>query len=422
VGWGIITVIDLIIFILGIPAYFALLHSICATNHPSMCHVGRITPGNAQALMHLGISREAYITYIITITLLASLVSLTVGVIIFWRKSQESIGLLVSLLLITFGCSGGTLELAAALSAVYSDWVVVQIVSKAAFIVYPAFGVFFCIFPDGRFVPRWSWLLLGLWIISLVPFNVPADSPFSFGNWSPALFAALLLLTWGSGFGIQIYRYRYVSRPEQRQQTKWFVFGCTIGMGLFLLYNVIAGLVPAFNQPDSLYQLASATVTVFGFLSIPLALGIAILRSRLWDIDVIIRRTLVYGGLSGTLALLYIGLVFVLQFLLRGLIHQDSTIAIVASTLVIVALFQPIRHGLQEVIERRFYRSKYDAARVVAAFGSTLREEVDLVTLSEHLVAVVQETMQPTHVSLWLVRREPRPARQVEGERIFLQL
>src|SRR5262249_53761007 len=157
----------------------------------------------------------------------------------------------------------------------------------------------------------------------------------------------------------------------------------TIPMGLFLLYNVIAGLVPAFNQPDSLYQLANATMTVFGFLSIPLALGIAILHSHLWDIDVIIRRTLIYSGLSGTLALLYVGLVSALQFLLRGLTHQDPSIPLVPPTLVIVAPSQPLRHGLQQFIARRFYRRKYDAARIVSAFSSTLRNEVDLDTLSE---------------------------------------
>src|SRR5262249_28960616 len=104
VGWGTVILIDLIIFVLDIPAYFARLHSICPTNRPDMCPVGRVTPGNAQALAHLSISLDAYIAYILTITLLASLISLTVGTIIFWRKSQESIGLLVSLLLITFGC------------------------------------------------------------------------------------------------------------------------------------------------------------------------------------------------------------------------------------------------------------------------------------------------------------------------------
>jgi hypothetical protein len=409
VGWIILTLINLLIFVLGIPAYFALLHRICTSANFITCYRGSITPGNALALTHLGISREVYIAYILTITLLASLVFLTVGALIFWRKSQELIGLLVSLLLITFGCCGSTLELVGALSAAYPDWVVVQIISKVAFIIYPAIGLFFCLFPDGRFVPRWSWLLIGLWILSVFPFNAPADSPFSVGNWPPVLFAALFLLTWGNGLGVQIYRYRYVSRPEQRQQTKWFVFACTIAIGLLILYVTIQGLVPAFNQPDSLYQLANTTVTVFVFLSIPLALGIAILRYRLWDIDILIRRTLVYGTLTVILTGVYVGLVIGLQALLRGIISQDNSVAIVISTLAIYILFQPLRRSIQRIIDRRFYRSKYDAAKTVAAFSATLRQEVDLEQLREQLLDVVQETMQPAHVSLWL--RPPDPSR-----------
>jgi hypothetical protein len=139
-------------------------------------------------------------------------------------------------------------------------------------------------------------------------------------------------------------------------------------------------------------------------LLIPLSFGIAILRYRLYDIDIIINRTLVYGSLTALLALLYIGLIVALQALvgaLTGTLSQQPLV-IVTSTLVIAALFQPLRRGIQNIIDRRFYRRKYDAARTVAEFDATLRNEVDLQQLSEHLVAVVQETMQPAHISLWL--------------------
>jgi hypothetical protein len=137
------------------------------------------------------------------------------------------------------------------------------------------------------------------------------------------------------------------------------------------------------------------------------AIGIAILRYRLWDIDVIINRTLVYGSLTILLVGLYVGLILALQVLVRAVTGNISQqpLVLVASTLVIAALFQPLRRRIQNVIDRRFYRRKYDARRTIANFSATLRGEVDLTELSERLVAVVEETMQPAHVSLWL--RQP---------------
>ena len=215
---------------------------------------------------------------------------------------------------------------------------------------------------------------------------------------------------WGRSYGVvlgigvfaQIYRYRRVSDPIQRQQSKWVVYGFTGAIVAFLTL-VVGGL----TLPSSLVQsplsplLIQPAYYVF-MLLIPLSIGMAILRSRLWDIDVLINRTLVYGMLTALLALVYVGLVLALQFLLGGVIHQNNDISIVGSTLAIAALFQPLRRGVQRVIDRRFYRRKYDAARTLTAFKATLRNEVDLNQLSEQLVAVVQETMQPAHISLWL--------------------
>ena len=207
--------------------------------------------------------------------------------------------------------------------------------------------------------------------------------------------------------GFLTYRYLRVFRYAQQQQAKWLLFGFGGLLVLVLLYGLLGSLVPSLAAPDSLYQLANGTFTAVVFLFVPLSVAIAILRFRLWDIDILIRRTLVYSTLTVILALLYVGLVFALGGVLRSFFgQQQHNPVIVASTLVIAALFQPLRHGVQRVIDRRFYRRKYDAARTLEAFSATLRNEVDLATLKEHLVAVVQETMQPTHISLWLRKDE----------------
>jgi hypothetical protein len=133
-----------------------------------------------------------------------------------------------------------------------------------------------------------------------------------------------------------------------------------------------------------------------------MAVGIAILRYRLYDIDIIINRTLVYGAITASLALVYLGGVVSLQFLFRVLAGGNSQLAVVASTLAIAALFNPLRKHIQDFIDRRFYRKKYDAVRILAAFSARLRDETDLDTLNEDLASVVRETVQPEHVSLWL--------------------
>jgi hypothetical protein len=183
------------------------------------------------------------------------------------------------------------------------------------------------------------------------------------------------------------------ARGVERQQLKWFAYGMILSI-LMLIVIVILIFSNVNGAPSTLFYLA--------VVCIPISAGIAMLRYRLYDIDVLINRTLVYGSLSALLALFYFGLIFALQSLFQGMFAQNNAVAIVVSTLVIAALFQPLRRRIQSIIDHRFYRRKYDAAKTVEAFSATLRNEVDLISLREHLLNVVQETMQPAHVSLWL--------------------
>jgi hypothetical protein len=247
-------------------------------------------------------------------------------------------------------------------------------------------------------------LFVVLWLVGAI-FN-EISGPYNIHIWPPLLNAAFQVLTYGGTLGLLIYRYVRVFSSSQRQQAKWLLFGFGGLFVLIILYDVIGSLVPGLGAPDSLYQLANGTITTIMFLFVPLSVSIAILRSRLWEIDLIIRRTLVYSSLTVILVLIYVGLVFIFGALLRNVLgQQENPLVIVASTLVVAALFQPLRHGIQRVIDRRFYRRKYNATKTVEVFSATLRTELDLSQLREHLLTIVQDTMQPEHVSLWL--RQP---------------
>jgi hypothetical protein len=178
------------------------------------------------------------------------------------------------------------------------------------------------------------------------------------------------------------------SRGTERQQLKWFLYA--------------AAPIVAFPAIDSLPVIVSGLLAGWVLVGLPVAIGIAVLRYRLYEIDIVINRTLVYGPLTAMLVLVYFGGVVGLQAALRTLTGQESTLAVVASTLAIAALFSPLRRRVQAFVDRRFYRKKYDAAKTLEAFSAKLRDETDLQALNEELVKVVGETMQPAHVSLWL--------------------
>ena len=272
--------------------------------------------------------------------------------------------------------------------------------------LFPCLAAFLLTFPNGRFNPRWSWLLILLWLGQFAFFMVSTTGIFADATYS--LLVGVVIVTWGSTLSIQVYRYMRVYTYSERQQTKWLVFGPASGLLLTSASTILSHLLPQLSRPDSPYQLLMNNLGgLLIFLPLSLSIGIALLRYRLYDIDRIINRTLVYGTLTLILTAVYVGLVIVLQALLRGVINEGSSVAIVISTLAIATLFQPLRHRLQKSIDRRFYRSKYDAAKIIEAFSARLRSEVDLEQLREELLAAVQETMQHAHVSLWVRPTEP---------------
>ncbi len=317
-----------------------------------------------------------------------ALVYFAVAAIIFWRKSDDWMALFVALMLVLMVPISTLPE--AILSLFLNMPVTRALLDVSFYLASASFVLFLFLFPNGRLWPRWTfWFIDGLllWLASW--FIVPASL------FLPNMGLLVILLIFV--FFVLIFRYQDVFTPIERQQTKWAV----AGMSIALLGVVIIPFMSAYDLRLVL-------------LLIPITIGIAVLRYRLYDIDVIIRRTLVYSTLTVILAVLYLGLVIGLESLVRLFTGQiaQSPLIIVASTLAMAALFGPLRSRIQRVIDRRFYRSKYDAAKMLASFSATLRNEVDLDQLREQVLLVVQEAMQPMHVSLWLKENGRQPQQQ----------
>jgi hypothetical protein len=386
---------SLTVFFADLPGYFAQLHTVCGA---SVCGLGQLTPASVLALQQVGLTVENFASFSVALSIICVLVWSAVGVIVAWRKSNDWMALLAAILLVTTGVAGQcalfVIQPTTPSVASSSPWFVPTLV--VIFLSIFLFPLFFLLFPDGRFVPGWMrWFLVpAMALAGGETFFLSFRAPYS--QWLYPVIIVAFVGTDAPGLFAQLYRYRYVSTPVQRQQTKWVV------LGLIEALPVVVGVLFLLLLPSGLFSLILKPVAYLVLLFAPLSFGIAILRYRLWDIDIIINRTLVYGTLTAILTVVYAGLIIGLQALLRGIISQDNSVAIVISTLSTWALFQPLRHRLQQIIDRRFYRSKYDAAKIIEAFSATLRSEVDLNQLHEHLVAVVQETMQPTCVSLWL--------------------
>ncbi len=401
VGWVTLVVLTLTIFFASLPVYIAQLQTPCAG---AACAFEQLTLEQAEMLKGFGLSASDYAAYTVALTLALVVICLVVSTLIVWRRSDDRMALFVAFMLVTLGPIIATNTVPTG----SSPW---QVPNEClSFLALALFVLVSLLFPSGRFVPSFTRWTLVVFLVGQVPSIFFPHTLFTLNTHASSLGYFMLVGEGAILVIVQLYRYRRVSSPLERQQTKWVVFGLAVPIVVFVGGTMLALIFPVLDDPNSLsgapYQLAVSALNTCTPLLIPLSFGFAMLRSRLWDIDVFINRTLVYGALTVSLTGVYVGLIIGLSALLRGIISQDNSVAIVLSTLAIWALFQPLRQRIQRLIDRRFYRSKYDAAKTVAAFSATLRQEVDLDQLREHLITVVQETMQPAQVSLWLRRPE----------------
>jgi hypothetical protein len=412
VAWILVAALALGLFIIGIPAEFTLLHVPCPT---ATCSTGQLSPSDLHALKGLGLSVGSFAAYTVAMDILFAAVCTVVALLIFWRRSDDRMGLLVSLAMLTFGTATFVFTMEA-LAARYPVWETPTYFLH--FLGAASFGMFLYLFPDGRFVPHWTrWVAL-IWIGWQLPRYFFPDwylnpSPYT---WHALINTAVWLGALGTAIYSQGYRYRRTASSAQRQQIKWVVFGISAALAVFVGISLLLGVVTGEStSPGALlaYLVGNTLIGYLAMLLIPTSIGFAVLRYHLFDIDLIINRTLVYVTLTVLLAVVYEGTIVVLQNVFRVLTGQESQVAVVASTLVIAAMFEPLRRRIQGLVDRRFYRRKYDAAKTLEAFSAELRQETDLDALSNDLVGVVRETMQPAHVSVWLrSASEPRARTQ----------
>ena len=386
-AWVVLAVVALGTFVTSVPARYDQLA------HP--------TAGVRAALAELGLSAGGYALYnVILDTVFVSVFAVVAGVII-WRRSDDPMALLVATMLVAWGALNGLFVLTPGATEGMLPALLATLGSLVTYVGYMAWMLFFYLFPSGRFVPRWTrWLALcwvlfsGTWLFT--PFGPP--------TWPLQLFNVTVLVLWGSFLVAQLYRYVRVSNATQRQQTKWVVFGVAVAVaGVLATIFTLGAAIDLPPEQVGARMLSMLLMDAF-MLFIPISIGIAVLRARLFDIDVVINRTLVYGSLTAMLALVYLGGVATTQAIFRGLTGQEQQpqLAVVISTLVIAALFNPLRRRVQAFVDRRFYRRKYDARKTLEAFSARLRDETDLDSLNAELLTTVRETMQPASVSLWL--------------------
>ena len=372
VMWIIVVGLALMLFIASIPTYVAFLH-ILTTGVIVDLNGGQLTLQGVRDLHALGLSVDFYVIYHLVLNAIFLLGFITIGGLLFWRKAKEHMAWLASFVLV-FAPFGILFQL----TTLPPAWLL--LIRSLDFVSGIGLGLFFYLFPSGKFVPHWTrWLLIGWGIHDGITDFLPFPSFYFFSN---GLFFTLLV----SLVMVQVYRYRSVSTPLQRQQTRWVVFGCTVAVIGFLSVIIPGTFFPSFFQPGTLEYFVGETALPLFLLCIPLSIGIAILRSHLWDIDLLINRTLVYGVLTACVIGIYILVVGYLGTLFRA--TGNLFIALLATGLIAV-LFQPLRGRLQRGVNRLMYGQRDEPYAVVTRLSqrleATLAPEAVLPTVVETL-------------------------------------
>jgi signal transduction histidine kinase len=394
-GWLAAAGLILALFALSLPVYFEYLRTVC---FDLTCAMAPTPPPGAQALRGAGLSPSSYAAYYVTVDVVVAIAYLSAAALIFQRRSTDGVALLGAFTLLIWGFFSVPMAFGAA-AEVYPQWQ--RAYDSALFLGLVSITLFFYLFPDGRFAPRWSrWLALAL-ILLLMPGYIWPDSLADYRRWPPLLAAALLLCWMGSMIGLQVYRYWRVSGPTERQQTKWVVFGVAGSFLSFFTFVTVPLLIsPSFQQESSLLRnLITNTGGSISMLLLPVSIGVAILRHRLWDIDVVINRTLVYVTLTGIVVGLYVVIVGGLGTLLR---IQDNPVLSLLATGVVAVAFAPLRDWLQRSVNRLIYGERDEPYRVLSRLGRHVEATLTPDSMLSAIVETVAQALRLPYVAITL--------------------
>lgn len=391
IGWLLISATIIVITVVGLATLNYTLQLPCEPQAYDACLI------RDEALRSLNISRAFYANWITIGIIIELFPAFVAGILLFWRRSQTWFGLLLSLSIMLVVV---TIDPDVVSWTEFAYPGTEGVINIVGFLSGSLIWVWF-FFPSGQLSPRWLlWLIafklvhnVGLWFFPGSFLDTTTVSP----NLHLGInYAFALLLA-----GVLIYRYRYRSNIKQRQQIKWVVVAALFLIFIYIVQELL------FLQVESERQriIANLTVTSVFYIAaglLPVSIIVAVFQYRLFDIDIIIQRTLQYSILSVLLAAVYFGSITLIQGGITAVTSAQSPLAIVLSTLLIAALFNPLRRRVQDVIDRRFYRRKYDAQQVLARFAVTARDETDLEKLVAELEQVVEGTMQPEKAGVWL--------------------
>ncbi|HVN53457.1 MAG TPA: hypothetical protein VMT46_03930 [Anaerolineaceae bacterium] len=398
-----LTVSQLAISFASIPIYY---QRVITQTVPTINSSLSAPMSNAEILTRAyvrGMSLQTYAVYRIIVNLIVTLVFLAVAFFVALKAQGKWFHWFTAFVL-AFIPTGSLFEFTQ-VSQIFRGYVGI------GSLFWPLFLLYLFLFPNGVAVPRWArWPIA---VFCVFHFSLQAlgylDMLFaSVGKFFGLLqgFAQVLLIVFPLILICQFYRYLRVSTPTERLQTQWVI----AGLGIYILLSIPLSLLPGdklIGDNGFRGDLDQALLAI-----LPITIDISILKYRLFEINLIIRKTLVYASLTAILGLVYFGSVIVFQKVFRDVVGQtgQSSLSIVLSTLVTAFLFTPLRQRIQELIDRGFYRKRYDAEQTIQSFAAAARDEVDLARISNHLTSLVEETMQPRSVSLWLRAREkPEP-------------